>query len=323
MRLSLVFFVLLIFFFPLEGLMADGQRNRNFREEMRQFVRGLSDYARQKHPGFLIIPQNGQELITVDGKPESPVSTEYLNAIDGTGREDLFYGYKRDNKKTALRDLEYLRALCQKFRSEDKVVLVTDYCRTPDKIDDSYNLNQKEGFISFAAPERDLTLIPRYPDPIFNGNDRDMKELAQVKNFLYLINGDRYPHKASLIEALSQTDYDLIILDLFQYDEIFKKKDLILLKRKSQGGQRLVICYMSIGEAEDYRYYWQKDWEKNPPSWLEEENPRWEGNFKVRYWDPAWQSLIYGERQSYLDRIIDAGFDGVYLDIIDGFEYFE
>ena len=84
---------------------------------------------------------------------------------------------------------------------------------------------------------------------------------------------------------------------------------------------RLVIAYMSIGEAEDYRYYWEPAWSVNPPSWLETEN--WEGNYKVRYWDSDWQKIIFGNEDSYLKKVLDAGFDGVYLDIIDAFEYFE
>ncbi|MFQ5795846.1 MAG: endo alpha-1,4 polygalactosaminidase [Candidatus Bipolaricaulia bacterium] len=95
------------------------------------------------------------------------------------------------------------------------------------------------------------------------------------------------------------------------------------LKTKANGGSRLVIAYMSIGEAEDYRYYWQAEWKPNPPSWLAEENPDWPGNYKVRYWDRNWQNVIYESNDSYLKKILDAGFDGVYLDIIDAFEYFE
>jgi cysteinyl-tRNA synthetase len=80
---------------------------------------------------------------------------------------------------------------------------------------------------------------------------------------------------------------------------------------------------MSIGEAEDYRYYWQSDWEVGNPDWLAEENPDWEGNYKVKYWDSDWQSIFYGNDASYLKKITDAGFNGVYLDIIDAFEYFK
>ena len=38
---------------------------------------------------------------------------------------------------------------------------------------------------------------------------------------------------------------------------------------------------------------------------------------------PQWQNIIYGNESSYLTKISDAGFDGVYLDIIDAFEYYE
>ena len=112
-------------------------------------------------------------------------------------------------------------------------------------------------------------------------------------------------------------------MDYFFNDEEFTALDIITLKTKNNSGTRLVISYMSIGEAENYRYYWKDDWKNNPPNWLEHENPNWEGNYKVRYWHKEWQSIIYGNDNSYLKKIIDAGFDGVYLDIIDAFEYFE
>ncbi len=78
-----------------------------------------------------------------------------------------------------------------------------------------------------------------------------------------------------------------------------------------------VYAYVSIGEAEDYRYYWNDEWFSHPPDWLGPENPEWPGNYAVRYWDPAWKTIV----MNYLDRIIEAGFSGVYLDRSDAFEY--
>ena len=86
---------------------------------------------------------------------------------------------------------------------------------------------------------------------------------------------------------------------------------------------------MSIGEAEDYRWYWDERWirgkklTKNAPTWLDKLNPDWKGNYKVRYWNEDWQTIICGGKDSYIQKIIDAGFDGVYLDIVDAYEYFE
>jgi len=124
--------------------------------------------------------------------------------------------------------------------------------------------------------------------------------------------------------AIGATNYDLLILDLFFNDgRVFSKEQINQLKRKANGGRRLVIAYMSIGEAENYRYYWKEEWASNPPSWLDEENPNWKGNYKVRYWDSNWQHIIYGNTDSYLQKIISAGFNGVYLDLVDAFEYYE
>ena len=61
----------------------------DWREEMRNFVIAIAEAARKANPGFELIVQNAQELITLDGVPDSPVMRGYLNAIAGTGREDL------------------------------------------------------------------------------------------------------------------------------------------------------------------------------------------------------------------------------------------
>jgi cysteinyl-tRNA synthetase len=77
-----------------------------------------------------------------------------------------------------------------------------------------------------------------------------------------------------------------------------------------------VLAYMSIGEAEDYRWYWAQNEQNGAREWLGRENKRWRGNYAVRFWHPQWQAIIL----DYADRIVDAGFDGVYLDRVDIFE---
>jgi cysteinyl-tRNA synthetase len=202
-------------------------------------------------------------------------------------------------------------------------VLVTDYCETQSKMDDSYQQNNTRGYISFAAPDRELRKIPGYPAQPYQVNGNDIEDLSDAKNFLYLINPEEYITRQAFLTALATTGYDIILIDYFYNQEEFTANEIARLKTKNNGGQRLVIAYLSIGEAEEYRYYWKDEWKSDPPSWMKEENPDWEGNYKVEYWDPGWQSIIYGSSGSYLDKIIDKGFDGVYLDIIDAFEYFE
>lgn len=109
----------------------------------------------------------------------------------------------------------------------------------------------------------------------------------------------------------------------------FTPADLALMKSRGEGRPpRRVISYMSIGEAEERRFYWKPEWvagkKRSPkaPSWLYALNDQgWEGNWKVRFWYPDWQRIIFGTPVSFLDRIIDQGFDGVYLDIVDAYDF--
>lgn len=296
----------------------------NFKEEMRDFVIEISDYARLKTPGFLIIPQNGIELVTRNGEENDSLHASYLSAINGNGQEDLFYGYDKDDKATSEKESVYLQTLLDRSKNAGKVIMVTDYCSTQSNMDNSYSQNSAAGYISFAASERELNNIPAYPNPIFGENSNTITHLSEIRNFLYLINDENYASKTDFINAVTSTNYDLLIMDLF-FDGTteFTLDEIEQLKEKSNGGKRLLVSYLSIGEAEDYRYYWQSSWDESSPSWMDSENPHWEGNYKVRYWEPEWQSIIFGNENAYLDKIVYAGFDGVYLDIIDAFEYYE
>ena len=300
-----------------------GPPARDYREDMRQFVIKIAQQARATDPGFIVIPQNGQELITTDGEAGGPLAAAYVDAIDGQAREDLFYGYVNDDVATPAADREYLLGFLDRAVDEGVSVLVTDYCSTQSKVDDSYAKNAARDFVSFAAHRRELDAVPTYPATPPGENARNIATLADASNFLYLINPGEFADKAAFIAAADATNFDVLLLDAFYDDAPLAPADLATLKTKANGAQRLVIAYMSIGEAEDYRFYWQSGWRSGSPEWIEEENTSFEGNYIVRYWEPAWQAIILDGSTGYLKKIQDAGFDGVYLDIIDAFEYFE
>lgn len=303
---------------------SDSIPDRDFKQDMRDFVQGISSYSKGINSAFVIIPQNGHDILTLDGDETGSPAAVYINAIDGIGREDLFYGYDNDNEATSTTDKDYMMAFMDIAENNGVEVLVTDYCWTSSYMDDSYAQNAVKNYISFAADHRELDNIPEYPTAPYNANTENISSLASAKNFLYLLNPGTYSTKQEFLDAIQNTNYDLVIMDLFFEGTVeLTLEDITSLKIKLNGGSRLIIAYMSVGEVEDYRYYWNSDWENNPPVWLEEENPNWEGNYKVRYWEEDWQDIIFGNNDSYLKKILDAGFDGVYLDIIDAFEYFE
>lgn len=294
--------------------------NRDFRQDMRSFVITLSGYAHGKDPGFFIVPQNGQDLVSQNGAAQ----TKYLAAIHGQGREDLFYGYDDDDEATSSAVTNNICKALDTALAAGKTILVTDYCSTTSRMDDSHTQNAKRGYVSFAASSRDLDEIPSHPATPRGEHAGDVKQLKDAKNFLYLILPSKFSTKKALVDGLAATNFDLLIVDAFHDDQTpLSAAEVSKLKIKKNGGTRLVLAYMSIGEAETYRFYWDKSWKQGSPSWLDAENPEWKGNYKVRYWDANWQAKIYGSKDAYLDRILAADFDGAYLDIIDAYQYFE
>ncbi len=296
----------------------------DFRAEMRALVTEISVNARQRDADFIVIPQNGQELLSTTEDASGPLATNYVAAISGISREDLHYGYNKDDQATPEPDRVYVEEFLDKGKAAGLPILVTDYCSSPSYVDDSYAQNDAKGYIGYAADRRDLDAIATYPAQPHHFNADTILQLAEIQNYLYLINPAQFATRQAYIDAVRATNYDLLLMDLFFNDgSEFTQAEVESLRGKANGGRRLVICYMSIGEAEDYRYYWNSNWKYGNPEWLRKENSAWKGNYKVWYWHSEWKAILFGQSDSYLTKILNAGYDGVFLDIIDGFEYFE
>ena len=300
-------------------LLADSEVPLSPRDAMRALVAELAEYTKIQAPGFLVIAQNGDELLTTGDSAAAPLESDYVDAVDGLGREDLFYGYSSDNEPTPVEATNWMLAYLDRAEELGIEVLVTDYCWDQALMDDSYSGNAAHGFVSFAAPSRMLDIIPDYPAHPFEVHADDVISLADIRNFLYLINPWQFETKASFLDALAGTNYDALILDLEFDGAPLSAEDVGMLKVKANGGTRLVLSYVSIGEAEDYRGYWDPAWSAAPPQWLLEENPEWPGNYPVHYWHTEWREIVF----RMMDAVLSAGFDGVYLDRVDVYEEFE
>lgn len=178
------------------------------------------------------------------------------------------------------------------------------------------SLNKEEVFIKYVLSTvlcLSLLILSCQDDinPVSSGGMSSTAKLMQVDDFLYqLQNID--------LAAIGNTEYDLVVMDYSadgQASGEWSYKQIRTLQASK--GKKILLAYISIGEAEDYRYYWDAGWSPTSPDWLGQENPDWPGNYKVKYWQSGWQDIIF----DYLDKIIDQGFDGIYMDIIDGYWY--
>jgi cysteinyl-tRNA synthetase len=144
-------------------------------------------------------------------------------------------------------------------------------------------------------------------------------------SFANILQADSFAKtKPAAVAKLKESGRDWIVLDAtFAGDTPWERTDLDTIRSGKAG--RKVVAYLSIGEAEDYRPYWQSEWVSNDkrtaaaPAWLGIENPDWKGNYQVKYWNADWQKLMLAA----IDDAMARGFDGVYLDIVDGFQTYE
>ena len=87
-------FLLFIF---LVGIISSCNKNKKTNEaagKMQQFVVDISAYAKAIDTGFLIVPQNGAELIYNQADEQQGIYQNYLNAVDAYGNEEIFYNGK-------------------------------------------------------------------------------------------------------------------------------------------------------------------------------------------------------------------------------------
>jgi len=89
--------------------------------------------------------------------------------------------------------------------------------------------------------------------------------------------------------------------------------------RKLQKFGTEVIAYVNLGMAEEWRSYWKERWRRSPPRWIAEKSREWSGEYVVMFWHPAWRRIL----RRVLKSIEREGYDGILLDNIDVYEYWE
>lgn len=146
-------------------------------------------------------------------------------------------------------------------------------------------------------------------------------DLKDVKSWLLLLNSELDTRTLERIEA---APFDMVVVDHVSSQKNVPEAASASAVRRLQRGpgstRRLVIAYLNIGQAEDYRKYWQKGWRVGKPRFVLGTDPDgWEGNFPVAYWRPEWKELITGAG-GLIAGIRAAGFDGLYLDWVGGFD---
>ena len=302
-------YILLLLLFSM-SYFSFSATNNVYKERMRDFIKELrSNTDKEK----IIITQNGNELYFKNGK----IDNKFFTLTDGTTQESLYYGdILRFNVPTSKGLKNELLELTVPIRKKGKPVFTINYGKGQKKREFLKKEDLKTKFVSELLPSFNADKLY---ETIEDYNDEDINSLSEVKNFLCLLNPENFSDIDEYYQALRNTNYDLLLIEVSYNNIFFTKEQIEELKIKDNGGKRIVIAYLSIGEAEDYRYYWKKKWNKKKPKWIIKENENWEGDYIVKYWSPEWKNIIK-EYQKKLDEI---GVDGYLLDTVDTYQYFE
>ena len=142
--------------------------------------------------------------------------------------------------------------------------------------------------------------------------------LEEVTNWIYFIDVNL---ESDVIDQIIDSNYDMVVIDFIPSEENNVDYPIaeVIDQMHNAEHPKLMIAYIDIGEAEEFRTYWQPGWRIGDPEWIIALDPDgWEGNYPVAFWWDEYRYIWLGE-DGYLQGILDAGFDGVYLDWVEAY----
>ncbi|MGD9638820.1 MAG: hypothetical protein AB7U85_07150 [Alphaproteobacteria bacterium] len=316
----------------------------NYRDVMRDMVSDLSVYLKGRNPEFDVLAREGLYLLfrgeweqnlyelrqaqqeglvyddekfiaslfrnEEDAPPKigTPIR-RYLQSIDAEVIEGIFCDNNPPDKETS-----------KIIKDAGLITFGIEHCRS--KNDEASAV--KDAAVKEIALHIDNDLKAKFDNvpekAMAFENPENIKSLKDVRNFLMVEDTKKFGNRGEFILALSNTNYDMLVIDpFFKGSEALLKEDITALKFKKLGARRKVIARVNLTEAEDFRYYWKRGWRLGIPSWLRmisKENPY---AIVVEYWNPEWKEII----GNYVRAIFDLGFDGIMFEGLDAHLRFE
>ncbi len=199
--------------------------------------------------------------------------------------------------------------------SADEIVNTTD--QIDEENSDIANTSVADNFINNTTDANittpDTSIINDNEDSSSNDSKVVVEEPPEIKeettkkeitSFIYQLQ------HVNFSELLSE-NVSLVGIDA---DEGFTESQI----KSLQNSGKIVLSYLSIGEAEKWRNYWKSEWDSNPPFWVGENQSNKESPV-VKYWEKEWQELTF----SRIDQISTLGYDGFVLDTVDAYYYWD
>lgn len=205
------------------------------------------------------------------------------------------------------------------LRRQGRTILSIENCKTQKDVDVAYKAAERDRVLTYAAiNDEDLTRLQRgHPR---NENAQPVITVTGARNWMPLLRADRFGNKAEWLMAMERTNHDAMLIDVTHRGaDPLTKDEVKRLRFKELGAPRLMLAVLPVGKAYDWRWYWQKGWEAGNPPFLFAPDNDDPGSFITAVSDPQWKEML----GKYLVGIMDLGFDGVVLDDLDTYLWFE
>ena len=310
----------------------------NHRQFMRDIVGELARYARLRNPQFIVLMRNAPELLIKEGReyewetgrdPDAPagkyapvgtVMQTVLNAIDGMLIDGLFVGRDKVDQPTGEADAKLSWLAAMLLEKENRRILTVEYCKDKKQFDAAMKKATAAKTLSYFDKDGDKSLGTIPSTLPTKENARHIIRLGEASNFLPMLRSDGFRSREAWITALSGTNYDIVLIDPFWLgSQSLTFSEIKTLRFKRLGARRLIIASLPVGRAMTDRFYWNKDWKPGSPGWLVGPDPDMPWRNAARYWMPEWKAII----GKYMQGLVDLGVDGVLLDEVDAYLYFE
>jgi endo-alpha-1,4-polygalactosaminidase (GH114 family) len=311
----------------------------NHRDFMREIVWRVAAAAKKSNPHFIVLVRNAPELLITEkrewtwasyrdpdgaaaGKyaPIGSVQRRYLKYIDGMLIDGLYYGHDSYGAQTNQADTQRLTQAAKALTNEGRRVLTIEYAEEKAKVAQALSLTAKAKTLSYIDQDGDKRLgrIPK-THPVAENPDH-ITAFDAVRDWLPMFHSESFPSRDAWVQAMAATNYDLLLVHPFwRGQESLTKDDVAQLKFKALGTQRLVMATLPVGRASDAAWYWKPEWAMGDPAFLKTPSPDDPSQWIIEYWADDWKAIIAKE----LAGLMSLGFDGILLDQIDAYLYFE
>lgn len=205
------------------------------------------------------------------------------------------------------------------LRAQGRAILSIENCKAQKDVDAAYKAAARDRVLTYAAVnDEDLTKLQK-GHPV-GENAQPVVAVTGARNWMPLLRADRFGNKATWLMAMERTNHDAMLIDVaHRGSDPLTKDEVKKLRFKELGAPRLMLAVLPIGKAYDWRWYWKRGWEAGNPPFLFAPDGDDPGSFITDVSDPQWKELL----GKYLAGIMDLGFDGVVLDDLDTYLWFE